>query len=223
MTKWAVRPDTPKSVRELCVRVREISSTTASFCRACRCGCTCRYFLPLLDQGLPERSRGESREVATSIQKFLEEFRSALGRADQAVPAGDLLKMMLRSLSSETLTPNPEDTSVEIVGWMESAFDPASLRIVVGMNETMIPQLPSPEPLLPDSLRQQCGLSCQRTRTARCVVDVVARIVSVYGKSGALRRGSGVLPRRPFVAEPTVAPRPAGNSRSPAEAAVRRP
>ena len=165
--KMGGRADTPKSVRELCVRVEKILQPLRRSVGLAAADALVDISCHFLDQGLPERARGESREVAASIQKFLEEFRSAPGELIQAVPAGDLLKMMLRSLSSETLTPNPEDTSVEIVGWMESAFDPAPLRIVVGMNETMIPQLPSPEPLLPDSLRQQCGLSCQRTRTAR--------------------------------------------------------
>ena len=165
--KMGGRVDTPQSVAKLRVRLGEILRPLWNSVGFAAADAIANLCCQLLEQTLPERVRGENREVAVSIQRFLEEFRGAPPELIQGIEAVTLLRMMLRSLSSEALTPDPEDTAVEIIGWMEAAFDPAPLRIVVGMNEAMVPQMPSPEPLLPDSLRQQCGLSSQRTRTAR--------------------------------------------------------
>ena len=165
--KMGGRVDTPDSVRDLRVKIdqllQQLRGSVGFSAANAIANLTCQF----LEQGLPERTSGENREVAVAIQRFLEEFRRVPEELIQLVDAEILLRMMLRSLGRDPLTPAPEDAVVEIVGWMESAFDPAQLRIVVGMNETLIPQLPGPEPLLPDSLRQRCGLSCHRDRTAR--------------------------------------------------------
>lgn len=165
--KMGGREDTPRSVTALRVRIEQMLQPLRRSLGFAAADAVVDLVRQFLDQGLPERVRGENKEVATSIQRFLEEFRSAPEVLVQDVEANTLIRMVLRSFSSDTLAPEPEDTAVEIVGWMESAFDPAALRIVVGMNETMVPQMPAPEPLLPDSLRDQCGLSSQKTRTAR--------------------------------------------------------
>ncbi|MEC8114342.1 MAG: PD-(D/E)XK nuclease family protein, partial [Planctomycetota bacterium] len=165
--KMGGREDTPRSVTALRVRIEQMLQPLRCSLGFEAADAVVDLVRKFLDQGLPERVRGENKEVATSIQRFVEEFRSAPKVLVQEVEANTLIRMVLRSFSSDTLAPDPEDTAVEIVGWMESAFDPAALRIVVGMNETMVPQMPAPEPLLPDSLRDHCGLSCQKTRTAR--------------------------------------------------------
>ena len=165
--KMGGREDTPRSVTALRVRIEQMLQPFRRSLGFAAADAVVDLVRQFLDQGLPERVRGENKEVATSIQHFLEEFRSAPDVLVQDVEANTLIRMVLRSFSNDSLAPDPEDTAVEIVGWMESAFDPAELRIVVGMNETMVPQMPAPEPLLPDSLRDQCGLSSQKTRTAR--------------------------------------------------------
>ena len=165
--KMGGRVDTPRSVSDLRSRIFQILQPLRDASGAVAADAVAELTCQLLDQNLPERARGENKEVAASIQRCLEDFRSAPPHLIQEVDAATLLRMMLRSLSSESLTPDPEDSDVEIVGWMESAFDPAPLRIVVGMNESMIPQMPAPEPLLPDSLKDECGLAGQRSRTAR--------------------------------------------------------
>ena len=165
--KMGGREDTPRSVTALRVRIEQMLQPLRCSLGFEAADAVVDLVRQFLDQGLPERVRGENKEVATSIQRFVEEFRSAPWVLVQDVEANTLIRMVLRYFSSDTLAPEPEDTAVEIVGWMESAFDPAALRIVVGMNETMVPQMPATEPLLPDSLRDQCGLSCQKTRTAR--------------------------------------------------------
>ena len=47
------------------------------------------------------------------------------------------------------------------------AWDPAPLRIVLGMNENLIPSRPILEPLVPDSIRERLGLDSQARRAAR--------------------------------------------------------
>ncbi|MEC7196732.1 MAG: PD-(D/E)XK nuclease family protein, partial [Planctomycetota bacterium] len=70
-------------------------------------------------------------------------------------------------LDQLVLTPDAEDDSVEVVGWLEAAWDPAPLRIVLGMNENLIPSRPMLEPLVPDSIRERLGLDSQARRAAR--------------------------------------------------------
>ena len=64
---------------------------------------------------------------------------------------------------------------MEVVGWLEAAWDPAPLRIVLGMNENLIPSRPILEPLVPDSIRERLGLDSQARRAARdaWLVDVL--------------------------------------------------
>mgnify|MGYP003337385818 CR=1 FL=1 len=159
------REDTPRSVTALRVRIEQMLQPlrrSLGFEAADAVADLVRQFL---DQGLPERVRGENNEVATSAQRLLEEFRSAPEALVQDVEARTLIRMILRSFSNESLAPEPEDTAVEIVGWMESAFDPAALRIVVGMNETMVPQMPARNLCFP--IRFESSVDCRVKRHER--------------------------------------------------------
>ena len=72
-----------------------------------------------------------------------------------------MLRLVLQELDQLVLTPDTEDDSVEVVGWLEAAWDPAPLRIVLSMNENLIPSRPILEPLVPDSIRERLGLDSQ--------------------------------------------------------------
>ena len=120
-----------------------------------------------LNQSLPERTRDDLEESTLALRSTLDQFQTVPADLLTAYKGPEILKLVLCELEQMVLTPDAEDDSVEVVGWLEAAWDPAPLRIILGMNETLIPKPPTIEPLVPDGLRQQLGLDSQARRTAR--------------------------------------------------------
>lgn len=61
----------------------------------------------------------------------------------------------------------PDDTAVELLGWLELALDPAPAAVVVGVNEGILPSSRLADALLPDSLSARLGIACDATRLGR--------------------------------------------------------
>ena len=114
-----------------------------------------------LRQNLPERTRDDLEESAVALRKVLDQFQAAPDDLLGLLSGTEVLKLVLQELDQLVLTPDAEDDSVEVVGWLEAAWDPAPLRIVLGMNENLIPSRPILEPLVPDSIRERLGLDSQ--------------------------------------------------------------
>ena len=92
--KMGGREDTPRSVTALRVRIEQMLQPlrrSLGFEAADAVADLVRQFL---DQGLPERVRGENNEVVTSAQRLLEEFRSAPEALVQDVEARTLIRMV---------------------------------------------------------------------------------------------------------------------------------
>ena len=128
-----------------------------------------------LRQNLPERTRDDLEESALALRNVLDQFQAVPVDLLGPLSGAEVLKLVLQALDQLVLTPDAEDDSVEVVGWLEAAWDPAPLRIVLGMNENLIPSPPVLEPLVPDSIREILGLDSQARRTARdaWLVDVL--------------------------------------------------
>ena len=128
-----------------------------------------------LRQNLPERTRDDLEESAVALRKVLDQFQGVPAELLAPLSGAEVLKLVLQELDQQVLAPDAEDDSVEVVGWLESAWDPASLRIVLGMNENLIPSRPMLEPLIPDSIRERLGLDSQARRAARdaWLIDVL--------------------------------------------------
>ena len=128
-----------------------------------------------LRQNLPERTRDDLEESALALRNVLDQFQAVPVDLLGPLSGAEVLKLVLQALDQLVLTPDAEDDSVEVVGWLEAAWDPAPLRIVLGMNENLIPSPPVLEPLVPDSIRELLGLDSQARRTARdaWLVDVL--------------------------------------------------
>ena len=124
-----------------------------------------------LRQNLPERTRDDLEESAVALRKVLDQFQAAPDDLLGPLSGTEVLKLVLQELDQLVLTPDAEDDSVEVVGWLEAAWDPAPLRIVLGMNENLIPSRPILEPFVPDSIRERLGLDSQATPSRqRCLV-----------------------------------------------------
>lgn len=83
--------------------------------------------------------------------------------------------------------------SIELLGWLELAWDPSSVAVVTGMNEGRVPGGVLSDALLPDGLRARLGLEHDASRLARdawlltVMVRSKRRVVVVAGR----RDGSG--------------------------------
>lgn len=128
-----------------------------------------------LRQNLPERTRDDLEESVLALRNVLDQLQAVPVDLLGPLSGADVLKLVLQALDQLVLPPDAEDDSVEVVGWLEAAWDPAPLRIILGMNENLIPSPPVLEPLVPDSIRERLGMDSQARRTARdaWLVDVL--------------------------------------------------
>lgn len=114
-------------------------------------------------EGLPHAARDDL--AAAALQRAL----ATLDDLDLAspLPARTVLSLVLADLA-RTPIPGPHDPgAIEVVGWLELAFDPASAVVVLGVNEGMLPEAPSEHPLLSASARRALGMDESSVRAAR--------------------------------------------------------
>ena len=86
------------------------------------------------------------------------------------VPAAEALAVVLSESGSETLAPRasrPGEPAIELLGWLELAFDEAPALIVTGFNEGQVPESMAGDGWLPDGLRRELGLPDDEQRVAR--------------------------------------------------------
>ncbi len=80
---------------------------------------------------------------------------------------GDALQLVLDELKSAQLAPEPLANSIEVLGWLDAALDPAPFAFVTGMNEGVVPEKISTDPLLPESIASALRISCNDSRLGR--------------------------------------------------------
>jgi RecB family exonuclease len=84
--------------------------------------------------------------------------------------AGEALELVLSEAAEEQIQlcePEPGKATVELLGWLELAFDDAPALVVTGFNETLIPKSLTSDRYLPDSLRKELGLPDDEGRLGR--------------------------------------------------------
>ena len=129
--------------------------------------------------------------------------------ADQRMPALDgpvLLDLVHQQLSrharpGQAITPG--QAVIEMVGWLDVRQDPAQRIILVGFNESGELAPPGVDAWLPDSLREQLGLSCEsrrRARDAHAIHALAARTTNLHViVSRVDLRGEPVVPSRLYL------------------------
>lgn len=81
--------------------------------------------------------------------------------------ACDALQLVLDELASAQLAPEPLTNSIEVLGWLDAALDPAPIAVLTGLNEGVVPEKISTDPLLPESLSNALRISCNASRLGR--------------------------------------------------------
>jgi RecB family exonuclease len=75
-----------------------------------------------------------------------------------SVSAAEALRLLMQSLSGQTIPPRANHTAVELLGWLELPLDDAPALIVSGFNDGLVPASRNSDLFLPNELRRQLGL-----------------------------------------------------------------
>ncbi len=129
-------------------------------------------------------------------------------RLDLEVEASDAVALLLAELSGAdvSIPPEPEDSAVELLGWLELPLDDAPAVIVTGVNDRILPEAMGADPFLPGSLRSRLGIPDDDARYARDVYLLSALVSSreeVHVVAGRLNNsGDPLRPSRLLFAVP---------------------
>lgn len=96
------------------------------------------------------------------------------------VTAARAIGLALESARRQTIPALSATDAVEMVGWLELALDDAPILAVAGLNEGHVPRSATSDLFLPDSLRQQLGITDNSRRIAR---DTYALSVVTSGRT----------------------------------------
>lgn len=123
---------------------------------------------------------------------------------EEGVGGDRIFELLLEEAASLAVPAEPRERAVELLGWLELLFEPASHLVVVGMNEGRVPAERSRDSLLPDSVRTKLGMPSRRERVARdaAILDCLSRrggtLALVAGRVDAA--GDPLIPSRLLLA-----------------------
>ena len=93
-----------------------------------------------------------------AIRDALTAQRDIPGELAPSVSCAEALRLLLQSLSGQTIPPRADHTAVELLGWLELPLDDAPALIVSGFNDGLVPASRNSDLFLPNELRRQLGL-----------------------------------------------------------------
>lgn len=102
-----------------------------------------------------------------ALQSGLDELRQVPPLLSDRVPAWKAILMTVTAMTDRQVPAPPAESAVEMLGWLELPWDPASVLIVTQMNEGTVPTSSNSDLFLPDSLRTGLGLDDNARRYAR--------------------------------------------------------
>lgn len=99
--------------------------------------------------------------------------------------------LLCRGLASETLETVRRDGDVELLGWLELAWEDAPAVLLTDLNDGLIPDALTVDAFLPDRVRTRAGLRDNRRRYARD-----AHTLETIVQSRSANQVRGFMPRR---------------------------
>ncbi len=79
----------------------------------------------------------------------------------------EALELLIWQAGDKEITPQEEMESVQLSGWLEVSLDDSPVLIVTGVNEGTLPRSVNTDPFIPDSIREELGLQCNKSRYAQ--------------------------------------------------------
>jgi len=117
------------------------------------------------------RYQEEDRELISSCE-ILQEILCELNLLEGETPtvtSSQALHFILSNLYGRNIEPQPLESAIELLGWLELPLDDAPVLIITGFNEESIPESINSHPFLPNRLRQALGILDNNRRHARDV------------------------------------------------------
>lgn len=99
--------------------------------------------------------------------RICDEMQSETGRFGIEADGADLFAWSLELLGEGSLSEPRGEVDLVLQGWLELPWEQAPNLIVMGVNEEHVPGILIGHPFLPDQVREQLGLPCQKRRFAR--------------------------------------------------------
>jgi ATP-dependent helicase/nuclease subunit B len=111
-------------------------------------------------------AHAEDARLAQSAAAWMEVVR-ACSAAAPGLEAADAWALALRLYGEEAAEADKPAGSVELLGWLELAWEDAPHLVVAGMNDGCVPESVAGDPFLPEGLRERLGLMTNAARFAR--------------------------------------------------------
>ena len=135
------------------------------------------------------------------IQEAATAHVEAAGNLQSPVSAAESIDMLLGSLASARVRLSAVEPAIEVIGWLETPFDPAGRMVLAGFNHGAVPLRSGVDGILPENLRRRLGLPHEESRVARdaWVLSTVEARDSRYIIGRRDVRGEGLLPSSLFL------------------------
>lgn len=150
----------------------------------------------------PQQGRWYAAAAATCAA--IVELREVPDGLQPRLTASELMDWLANGLQGQLVPEPPDMTSVEMLGWLELAFDDAPALVVAGIHDGVVPESVNADAFLPNQLRRQLGMLDNDRRYARDVYTMRVLLHSreqvrfVVGKTDA--SGDPLIPSRLLLA-----------------------
>lgn len=133
-----------------------------------------REWLAQVYGGQPLPADAAQRSAHEDAAAFVLDSAEALAASGFGFENRSGLRLLIQHMRSARRTLEREWPAIELQGWIELHWEDAPLLIATGMNEGVVPESQVEDVFLPDSLRRELGLVCDRDRLARDVYYMTA-------------------------------------------------
>jgi len=141
---------------------------TSAWASAARDVLTVAYGDRVMD---PESQRDRlTCEGLSSIADALTCLEELPEPVDFEATAAQALELVLEESAARRVpprSPGPAEPTIELLGWLELAFDPSPALVVTGFNEGFIPEAVTADGWMPETLRAELGVGHDASRLAR--------------------------------------------------------
>ncbi len=163
----------------------------------------------LNEDSLADRAIVDCVNKLQDLTKILRQVPDAVMPRTSCVQA---LQLILRQVANGHVAPQADDQAIDLMGWLELSLDDSPVVIVAGFNEGYVPESINSDVFLPNSFRQQLGLTDNARRYARDAYALTTlmqnreKLCLIAGKTD--QKGNPVAPSRLwFAADPESLPR----------------
>ncbi len=143
-----------------------------------------------------------------SLQRLLQRFAELNDQLDVPVSGSTAIEMIATRLADLRVAQIASANDIDILGWLDLAFDDAPALVVVGLNHPFVPAAVTSDPFLPGTLRSQLRMADNERRYARDVYAMQLMLKThssvrfIVGRTAA--DGSPTPPSRLIAASPPV-------------------